>query len=564
MKRASLHEPVLPVLASRFRQVPPTEREQQLQQQIEKLRQQLQEQKEQGPMASAGQFTSCPATESALLDLLADDSVDAARVAHLVAAFPMADRKDRDRRQLARQCWEHLLEGSADGRRDIGVMVAKMNTLRMHRLYCPKDVWKQQSKLETVELLVEETFGCQRLVGQLLVEIYRCLDADAQGSHGPGTKKSDQLRKKLDCADLLLVALALAKSNVCLVTVRQQQVLEVVHLARHGPCNALKMLLDQQPRVASEGSVSLVNEMHHGFPVLFQPLLACQLGWLDRLTVLLEAGANAGMTYATWNCSALHMLCYRKAATAPRRLSEEDLVNATRLLLTHGAKAVINLTDRSNDDSVHHRTALIQAASAGRLRLCRVLLEAGADASVSDSKECTMLDYLFYVKHSYLGIHRNACHNYTCMQLYALVNDFRLQELLTEELKHDCHSCGRCRFLLATCSSASDSSSSAADTSESETSEEEEAAASTLSTIATVGDPASTIDEPVVAALAGIDHDIECQLEAASSLVAVSQVMDTDGDTLMVDVRSSCPPCAPPTATSQQGNQKDKRRVHFA
>ena len=63
-----------------------------------------------------------------------------------------------------------------------------------------------------------------------------------------------------------------------------------------------------------------------------------------------------------------------------------------------------------------------------------------------------MLDYLFYLKHSNLRAHRRATARYTCMQLYGMVNEFGLHALVTEELEQDCRSCGRCRFLLASCS----------------------------------------------------------------------------------------------------------------
>jgi len=35
--------------------------------------------------------------------------------------------------------------------------------------------------------------------------------------------------------------------------------------------------------------------------------------------------------------------------------------------------------------------------------------------------------------------------------LYGLVNEFRLHALVADELLRDCRSCGRCRFLLASC-----------------------------------------------------------------------------------------------------------------
>jgi len=136
-------------------------------------------------------------------------------------------------------------------------------------------------------------------------------------------------------------------------------------------------------------------------------------------------------------------------------------VQALQLLLQHGAKAVLNLADKGHADTDEsststapvQRTALLQAASAGRFQACRILLAAGANADLVDSSGQSMLDYLFYLKHSSWSTHRRATVGYTCMQLYGLVNEFRLHALVSEELELDCRSCGRCRFLLASCAS---------------------------------------------------------------------------------------------------------------
>jgi len=82
-----------------------------------------------------------------------------------------------------------------------------------------------------------------------------------------------------------------------------------------------------------------------------------------------------------------------------------------------------------------------------------------------------MLDYLFYLKHSNLRAHRRATAGYTCVQLYGMVNEFRLHALVTEELEQDCRSCGRCRFLLASCSRHDDHSESTHSSSSSSKSE---------------------------------------------------------------------------------------------
>jgi len=56
------------------------------------------------------------------------------------------------------------------------------------------------------------------------------------------------------------------------------------------------------------------------------------------------------------------------------------------------------------------------------------------------------------------------------MQLYGLVNEFRLHALVTDELLRDCRNCGRCRFLLASCSHGSEHDTDSSSSSESDAS----------------------------------------------------------------------------------------------
>lgn len=132
--------------------------------------------------------------------------------------------------------------------------------------------------------------------------------------------------------------------------------------------------------------------------MLFQPLIEFRPGWLERLLALLES-MPADAVYRPWNASALHMLCYRKDARSKRqtRVSEQMLLTAAQALLDHGAKQVLNSSDIGQE-----RTALLQAAADGRLKLCRLLLSAGADATLADVHGQSMLDYLFYLKHSHM------------------------------------------------------------------------------------------------------------------------------------------------------------------
>ncbi len=297
-----------------------------------------------------------------------------------------------------------------------------------------------------------ETFHSQQLTGQLLAAIFAGMHADVRQSFTQNRKKVHQLYRQLDSADLLLVVVELGRGGVIPVSVERQTFLTAVHLARQGPPKELEDLLDQSAGSRDEGvsqPSALINYSHNGFPLLFQPLIELHPGWLSRLRALLAAGANASVIYRPWNCSALQMLLYRKTG-GKRRASEGDLLQATRLLLERGATSCLDLKDHAGDNGcVHQRTALIQAASAGRLEVCRVLLQAGANFDLIDSNDQSMLDYLFYLKHSNLQKDKHASAGYTCMQLSGLVQEFRMQALITDELAQDCDRCGRCRFLLA-------------------------------------------------------------------------------------------------------------------
>jgi hypothetical protein len=213
-----------------------------------------------------------------------------------------------------------------------------------------------------------------------------------------------QLQSKLEAADLLMVVHTLGTGNVLAIDADQLQQLELVHLARHGPVAKLASMLGSWRQQQQEGSSAaaaaasqvqavcdMLDGLHQEFPILFQPLIECHSGWLDRLGVLLRAGADAAAVYEPWNCSAMHMLFYRKCAgSSSREISEAAQVQALQLLLQHGAKAVLNLADKGSasfDESSTstavptQRTALLQAASAGRFQACRTLLTAGADAT---------------------------------------------------------------------------------------------------------------------------------------------------------------------------------------
>ena len=410
------------------------------------------------------------ATQSTLLELLANSALHPSSVTRFLTAFPVPEGMPlRKRLLLAKQCWEHLLDHRDTDR--MAHVYGKMELRRRHKLYCPTELFRQHCHLEQVQLLVD-AMGSQVDVGTFLMHLRRSLSADGQHSFRHDSSKVLQLQSKLETADPLMVVHTLGTGNVFAIDADQLEQLQLVHLARHGPVAELKAMLRQQSQQEGRSAAAaqpqavcdMLDSLYHGFPLLFQPLIECHSGWLDRLGVLLRAGADATAVYEPWTCSAMHMLFYRKSAgSSSRKVSEAAQVQALQLLLQHGAKAVLNLTDRGSSASSEkpsastaaptQRTALLQAASAGRFQACRTLLLAGADAEVVDSSGQSMLDYLFYLKHSNWSVHRRATAGFTCMQLYGLVNEFRLRALVSDELEQDCRSCGRCRFLLASCAS---------------------------------------------------------------------------------------------------------------
>lgn len=455
-------------MQSKFREVPATLREQKLQGELETLKQRiLQYEQAAGVASSAPSNNANKATKSALLEFLADAETSVSQLQHYLSSFPL-DLNEPAKAALARQCWEHLLEG-VDSEVTMQLCLSKIKVLVAYRLFCPSLVWKQYHQLEHIQILIT-IFCSQRLTGQFLGAIFDGMHPELKESFLGNKKAIQRLYCKLDTANCLRVAVVLAQHGVLPLSAKEQIFLTAIHLSRHGPLKQLTRLFDQ----SQEGELPSINDRHNGFPLLFQPLIELESGWLQRLRVLLEAGADASALYQPWNCSALHMLLYRKSNSQQRKICEDDLVQATCLLLEGGAKYCLNAQDTGGrSGGVSQRTALIQAASAGRLQVCRVLLQAGADFDLNDSNNQTVLDYLFYLKHSHLALHQRASAGYTCMQLSSLIQNFRMQALITDELAEDCRRCGRCRFLLAPLrdSSSESSSSDFASSDESDTSE---------------------------------------------------------------------------------------------
>jgi hypothetical protein len=376
----------------------------------------------QRPASTEPQGTLASRT-AALVDFLSDARSSASEVDRFLSHFPVAAAAG------ARVFYEALVDDVQAA--SLASILAKLAVLQRYRIRCPREVWRMQTRVESMEM--QASLLGQEDLGRLLAALFVTMD--------PAPPGGAEFLLKLDGADLLLVAKSLAERGILRLPLSQQRLLAIVHYARHsGPLSHL--------REALRGSESLVNGSHNGFPILFQPLIELRSGWLERLRLLLQAGAEADVVYAPWNCSALHMLVYNKTGGRSRP-AESALVEATRMLLEKGATRVLNRLDIGSSSGVKQRTALMQAASDGRFAVCTLLLQAGADADLSDSQGQTVLDLLFYLKHSHLHVHRIASAGYSCMDLYGLVNRFGLQGLVDEELREDCRGCGTCRYLLA-------------------------------------------------------------------------------------------------------------------
>ena len=447
----------------------PTRREHQLEQQVAALKRQLELQQQQ--QQSTVPLRNRESVQSALLDFLADPRATPDDVDRFLRQFAAAAGVS------ARACYETLLDADASTPPVLG----KLRVLQRHGLHCPREVWRLQRKVETIAVMVP-TLGADG-VGRLLAALYGTMTL-------PRPDCSD-LTSKLDSADLLLVACAMAEP--LRLTPRQRVVFPIVHYARHGPT---ERLFEQLRGVVPE----VTHTTHNDFPLLFQPLIEMRgVGWVERLRVLLDhassggtaaSAAAASVVYRPWHCSALHMLFYTKSGGASRP-TEAALVRATELLLAHGASRVLNLVDTTaggggGGGGVHHRTALMQAASGGHYAACVMLLAAGADADVYDSSDQSVVDILFYLKHSRTRAHRAASATYTCMDLYALVNRFHLGGLVRDEMRQDCRDCGACRYLLASVPDPSneeqhdEASSSSSESSESDAESESEPEANAI------------------------------------------------------------------------------------
>jgi hypothetical protein len=444
----------------------PTPREQALLKEIEALKTQLAQQQPKTPAAPP--VLNRAAAEAALIDFLSDPASMAAEIERLLVHFPVTSSS-------ARVFYETLLDDVKPS--TLPSVIAKIRALQRHRIWCPREVWRKQRKLEALQLSVSELgeWGTARL----LVALYQATDAPRPSC--------DDLYSKLDRSDQLLLVHALNEYGLPLgLSPRLAKQIPLVHYARHGSTSELN------EQIKWLQSRDLIQSEHNGFPMLFQPLIEMHPGWLDRLRLLLEAGARGDVIYVPWNCTALHMLCYTKTGRASAaQVSEELLVQAARLLVEHGARSVLNVADVSRTSSVQHRTALMQAAAAGRFQVGQLLLELGADASIHDNQGNTVLDILFYLKHSDAGVHRQASAGYSCMDLYGLVNRFHLGELINDELREDCRSCGTCRYLLASVALYESDDDEELDEKETAASESDDAIESNTTTEGAQTDPVS-------------------------------------------------------------------------
>ena len=122
------------------------------------------------------------AARTAFLELICDASIPAT---HLTTWFNGTGFNPRSRSDsFARDCWEHLLE-TISGDEFVSnrktTLYGKMNFLREHDLYCPRILFRQHCRLESIELMVQE-LRSQELVGEFMGKMFQCMKADAKSS----------------------------------------------------------------------------------------------------------------------------------------------------------------------------------------------------------------------------------------------------------------------------------------------------------------------------------------------------------------------------------------------
>ena len=436
--------------------------------------------------------------KNALIELLSDPAASSQTLTRFMQAFHLSDSQ---KSEIARGAWETLLDELAPD--TVTHILSRMHGLRHHAIHCPGAVFRNYVQMEWIELLCDVLDQSQIRVSEVLLTMYAGMTSHSH-QHFAASRAPGALQDRLIRRDMLLLAASLAvdsgfkaaaianeeaksvdvsdsgsmiSSMLGRISGDRPHVWRIAHFARHGSLQELCAALSNVDNAPSRSAI--VNSTIDGCPMLFQPLLECLPGWTDRLRVLVDAGADAGVVYQPWNCSALHMLCYRKPGTGMTALTRVDrdsphsgsgkthlhehhLVRAAEHLLQHGAAQAIDRADRHDEAATlaqrpsrtpalpSKRTALIQAASDGRLQLCRTLLRAGAQCRYVDSHQNSCLDYLFYLKHSDRAIHRRASAEYSCIDIFGLVMEFDLHKhLWSAELGQSCSMCRACRWLFA-------------------------------------------------------------------------------------------------------------------
>lgn len=291
----------------------------------------------------------------------------------------------------------------------LNLTIEKMNVLRKMKIYCPLEVFFKFCSCENSMILQENGISDEQ-VGLLISNAYNCLkdSSDVELKHFTEFEEQEELG----------ILVVLMNHNI----IQQSDTIRFVKSCRDGNATELIGLLENK---------SIAGTIFHDIPLIFQPLIECKGDWVERMEVLLDHGLSVNELYYEWNSTLLVMALYEKEDTV---LDETLLCQFTQLVISRGID--IEIKDSAG------KTVLLQASSMGRLEVCKMLIDAGANTS---DKQQSIVELLFNVKHSDRQVDTILTNNFECQHIWKLAIDNGMDvpfDVLDDLL--DCDECKCC------------------------------------------------------------------------------------------------------------------------